>query len=85
LHIDTLPKKISIKAKHLRDCSHVAGVHRLYRRMGPVGFQCQAADYTTRKDFASSSSTPPLGAGLSEREGATEAMDGTRLGGILLI
>ena len=39
---------------------------------------------TSRKDLASSSSGC-AGAGLSEREGATEAMDGTRLGAILIL
>jgi len=39
---------------------------------------------TSRKALTSSSSGA-AGAGLSEREGATEAMEGTRLGAILLL
>ena len=50
--------------------------------MGPEKFESQDGS-TSRKALASSSSGAAA-AGLSEREGATEAMDGTRLGGIVL-
>jgi hypothetical protein len=62
---------------------HVVEAHQQCRRMEPERFQFQdGAD--SRKAFASSSSGA-AGAGLSEREGATEAIDGTRLGAIRLL
>jgi len=60
---------------------HVVGAHQRCRRMGSERFQFQ--DGTTPRKVLASSPSGATGAGLSEREGATEAIDGTRLGAIL--
>ena len=79
LHINTL----EINQPHesyAQNCLHVVEAHQRYRRMESNRFRSMGR-HGLREDLTSSSSGPP-GAGLSEREGAIEAMDGTRLGAI---